>query len=194
MRITRYRYNNIPLDMNGRYIYIKLEDDKIVSPMYKPSMVMPKNKEMQHKALESVKKYLATKHGIVILNPAYSKYYLNLGEISTYPPGYKENGGRMEDLLDFYERPYNPQETVICLDEKPIQLLSDLKEPIPIQEGRIKKKDYEYKKIVESKIWRRKREGNLGAFYNTPTHASWLNQAEIEISIYFNQCLGKRRI
>ncbi|HVN16598.1 MAG TPA: glycosyl transferase, partial [Anaerolineales bacterium] len=45
------------------------------------------------KALESVNKYLATKHGIVLQQPAYSKYYLHLGEISSYPPGYKENAG-----------------------------------------------------------------------------------------------------
>ena len=36
---------------------------------------------------------LATPHGIVILQPPYSKYYLYLGEISSYPPGYKENAG-----------------------------------------------------------------------------------------------------
>ncbi len=45
------------------------------------------------KALDSVNKFLATKHGIVLQQPAYSKYYLNLGEISSYPPGYKENAG-----------------------------------------------------------------------------------------------------
>jgi cellobiose phosphorylase len=45
------------------------------------------------KALDSVHKYLATKHGIVLQQPAYSKYYLHLGEISSYPPGYKENAG-----------------------------------------------------------------------------------------------------
>lgn len=44
-------------------------------------------------ALDSVKKYLDTKYGIVLQQPAYSKYYLNLGEISSYPPGYKENAG-----------------------------------------------------------------------------------------------------
>jgi cellobiose phosphorylase len=36
---------------------------------------------------------LATEHGIVLQQPAYSEYYLNLGEISSYPPGYKENAG-----------------------------------------------------------------------------------------------------
>ena len=44
-------------------------------------------------ALESVNKHLATKHGIVLQQPAFSKYYLHLGEISSYPPGYKENAG-----------------------------------------------------------------------------------------------------
>ena len=45
------------------------------------------------KALESVKQRLDTKYGIVLLQPAYTRYYLNLGEISSYPPGYKENAG-----------------------------------------------------------------------------------------------------
>ena len=45
------------------------------------------------KALDSVKERLDTKYGIVLQQPAYSKYYLNLGEISSYPPGYKENAG-----------------------------------------------------------------------------------------------------
>ena len=45
------------------------------------------------KALDSVKKYLDSKYGIVILDPPYSKYHVELGEVSSYPPGYKENGG-----------------------------------------------------------------------------------------------------
>ena len=44
-------------------------------------------------ALQSVKERLDSKFGIVLLQPAYTKYYLNLGEISSYPPGYKENAG-----------------------------------------------------------------------------------------------------
>ncbi|HEX9061863.1 MAG TPA: glycosyl hydrolase family 65 protein [Clostridia bacterium] len=48
---------------------------------------------MAQKALDSVEKYLDTPYGIVILNPAYTKYHINLGEISTYPAGYKENAG-----------------------------------------------------------------------------------------------------
>ena len=44
-------------------------------------------------ALDAVAARLATPHGILLLQPAYSRYYLQLGEISSYPPGYKENGG-----------------------------------------------------------------------------------------------------
>lgn len=44
-------------------------------------------------ALESVRKYLETEHGIVLLQPAYKEYHLELGEVSSYPPGYKENAG-----------------------------------------------------------------------------------------------------
>lgn len=43
------------------------------------------------KALDSVKDRLATPHGILLHQPAFTRYYLHLGEISSYPPGYKEN-------------------------------------------------------------------------------------------------------
>jgi cellobiose phosphorylase len=45
------------------------------------------------KALTSVREHLATPHGIVLHEPAYRRYHLHLGEISSYPPGVKENGG-----------------------------------------------------------------------------------------------------
>ncbi len=44
-------------------------------------------------ALDATRRHLATPHGIVLQQPAYSRYYLELGEISSYPPGYKENAG-----------------------------------------------------------------------------------------------------
>ena len=44
-------------------------------------------------ALASVEERLDTKYGVVLLQPAYTGYQLNLGEISSYPPGYKENAG-----------------------------------------------------------------------------------------------------
>jgi cellobiose phosphorylase len=45
------------------------------------------------KAVESARKYLDTQHGIASVNPPYTKYNINLDEISSYPLGYKENGG-----------------------------------------------------------------------------------------------------
>jgi cellobiose phosphorylase len=45
------------------------------------------------KALDAVEERLATPYGIVLQNPAYQRYYVELGEISSYPPGYKENAG-----------------------------------------------------------------------------------------------------
>jgi Cellobiose phosphorylase len=48
---------------------------------------------MVEKALDSVKKYLDCEHGIVLNNPAYTKYLVEYGEISSYPKGYKENAG-----------------------------------------------------------------------------------------------------
>ncbi len=45
------------------------------------------------KALDSVKKHLDTKYGIVLLDPPYRDYHIELGEVSSYPPGYKENAG-----------------------------------------------------------------------------------------------------
>jgi len=43
------------------------------------------------KALAAVEARLATPHGLILHQPAFSRYYLHLGEISSYPPGYKEN-------------------------------------------------------------------------------------------------------
>jgi cellobiose phosphorylase len=45
------------------------------------------------RALASVNTHLACEYGIVLNNPAFTKYYLNMGEISSYPEGYKENAG-----------------------------------------------------------------------------------------------------
>lgn len=48
---------------------------------------------LPQKALKSVNEELATEHGIMILQPAYQDYGIHLGEVSSYPPGYKENAG-----------------------------------------------------------------------------------------------------
>lgn len=51
---------------------------------------------------------------------------------------------RMEDVLDLYEKPYDPKHPVICFDERPCQLIGDAIIPIPIKPGSPKKEHYEY--------------------------------------------------
>ena len=173
-----------------------------------------------------------------------------IGEIT---PEYRK---RMEDVLEVYERPYSPREPVVCLDERPVQLLDEKREPRPMRPGKTARRDGEYIRCgtanifcaVEPKAGRHftrvteNRKGpqfasmlsSLAAKYPkaktihlvmdnlnthiekplierygykeghriwkrfsvhyTPKHGSWLNQAEIEISLLSRQCLGKRRI
>ncbi len=163
---------------------------------------------------------------------------------------------KMEDVLAVYERPYNPAEPVLCLDEKPVSLHADVRAPIPAKPGKVAKQDNEYKRcgtanvfgVVEPKAGRhftvatpdrsafqfaqvvyrlalqypeaktihlvmdnlnihgRKSQTDLyGAelggeiwerfsIHYTPKHGSWLDQAEIELSLFSRQCLGARRI
>ena len=163
---------------------------------------------------------------------------------------------KMEDVLQVYERPYDPQQPVVCIDEKPITLHADVRPPRPAAPGREARRDNEYKRCgtanvfcaVEPKAGRHftfptpDRSGfqfaqvlfrlalaypdaenihlvmdNLNihrrkclidlygdemgceiwdrfTIHYTPTHGSWLNQAEIEIGLFSRQCLGKRRI
>ena len=44
---------------------------------------------------------------------------------------------RMEDVLGVYEKPYNPAEPVVCLDEKPVPLHADVRAPIPAKPGTV---------------------------------------------------------
>jgi hypothetical protein len=163
---------------------------------------------------------------------------------------------KMEDVLETYERPYDPQQPVVCLDEKPATLHADVRPASPAAPGREARRDNEYERrgtanvfcVVEPKAGRHftfptpDRSGSefaqvlfhvaleypevetihlvmdnlnihsrksLTDFYGvevggeiwdrftvhyTPTHGSWLNQAEIEIGLFSRQCLGNRRI
>ena len=68
----------------------------------------------------------------------------------------------MEDILDLYQRPYNPNRPLICLDEQPVQLIKDTREPIPAKPGRPRKVDYEYE-----------RNGTASIFMHTEPLGSW---------------------
>ena len=50
----------------------------------------------------------------------------------------------MEDILDIYEMPYDPERPVVCMDEKPYQLLGEAREPLPMRPGNDQKVDSEY--------------------------------------------------
>lgn len=50
----------------------------------------------------------------------------------------------MEDVLDVYQRPYDKNCPVICMDEKPLQLLDETRQPIPMKIGQTRREDYEY--------------------------------------------------
>ena len=50
----------------------------------------------------------------------------------------------MEDILDVYELPYDENRPVVCMDEKPYQLLGEVKTPLPMMPGSDRKTDSEY--------------------------------------------------
>lgn len=162
----------------------------------------------------------------------------------------------MEDVLAMYERPFSEQEPVVCVDEKPVVLHSDVRPPRAMRPGQVLRRDSEYKRegtanvfcgvepkrgkhftkatanrsspefadyLVEivaayphadtihlvmdnlsshtrTALVERFGENIGGLLWNrftvhyTPKHGSWLNQAEIEISLFARKCLGRRRI
>jgi hypothetical protein len=52
----------------------------------------------------------------------------------------------MEDVLDVYHRPYDPQQPVVCLDEGSKQLIAEVRQPLPCQPGQVAKYDSEYER------------------------------------------------
>ena len=161
----------------------------------------------------------------------------------------------MEDVLDVYSQPYDPNRPVVCMDETNKQLLADLQAPLPHRPGQAERIDYEYvrngvadiflffeplqgrrfTKVTEQrtrKDWAEAmreladvyypeaetiivvldnlnthspasfyqafepeeahRLANRFEFHYTPKHGSWLNIAEIELSVLARQCLDRR--
>ena len=60
---------------------------------------------------------------------------------------------RMEDLLGLYERPHNPKEPVLCLDEKPVTLHADIRPASPAKPGREARRDSEYSRCGTANIF-----------------------------------------
>lgn len=59
----------------------------------------------------------------------------------------------MEDVLEVYAKPYDPSIPVICMDEQPIQLLGEVREPIPATKDHPKRVDYEYERAGTASIF-----------------------------------------
>lgn len=160
----------------------------------------------------------------------------------------------MEDVLDLYEEPYQPEQPVVCYDESPKQLIQETRTPLPAKPGQPERYDYEYERngvanllmffeplVCQREVLVTERHtqqdfaqamkwlvddrypqaekirvvlDNLGThkkaalyeafpaaeanriarkleFHYTPKHGSWLNMAEIELSVYFRR-LGER--
>jgi transposase len=69
---------------------------------------------------------------------------------------------RMEDVLDLYAEPPDPARPVVCLDESPVQLIGEVREPIAAAPGQIERVDYEYR-----------RNGTLNLFVAVDAHRPW---------------------
>ena len=65
----------------------------------------------------------------------------------------EEYVSRMEDLLELYERPQNPEEPVLCFDEKPVTLHADIRPASPAQPGREARRDSEYARCGTANIF-----------------------------------------
>jgi hypothetical protein len=53
---------------------------------------------------------------------------------------------RMEDVLDVYDRPYDPKRPVVCFDQKRVQLIAETRRPLPAKRGQPERYDYEYRR------------------------------------------------
>ena len=69
---------------------------------------------------------------------------------------------RMEDVLDLYAEPPDPARPVVCLDESPVQLIGEVREPIPTAPGQLARVDFEYC-----------RNGTVNLFVTVDAHRSW---------------------
>jgi transposase len=69
---------------------------------------------------------------------------------------------RMEDVLDLYAEPLDPARPVVCLDESPLQLIGEVREPIPAAPGQLERVDYEYR-----------RNGTVNLFVAVDAHRPW---------------------
>lgn len=65
----------------------------------------------------------------------------------------KEYEQRMMDVLEVYERPYDPEKPVVCFDEKSVALRAETRQSMPMKPGQVKRRDYEYKRNGTANIF-----------------------------------------
>ena len=71
---------------------------------------------------------------------------------------------RMEDVLDLYAEAPDPERPLVCFDETPVQLIGEVRQPIPAQPGQRERYDYEYR-----------RNGTVNLFVTFDPHRGWRN-------------------
>lgn len=59
----------------------------------------------------------------------------------------------MEDVLELYHQPYNPKVPMVCMDEKPVVLHEEKRDPLPMEPGSPERQDYEYKRNGTANIF-----------------------------------------
>ena len=59
----------------------------------------------------------------------------------------------MEDVLEVYERPLSAEEPVVCVDEKPVTLRNDVRDPLPMKPGSVAKRDNEYERCGTANVF-----------------------------------------
>jgi hypothetical protein len=69
------------------------------------------------------------------------------------PEANSEFVASMEDVLETYAQPYNPQAPVLCMDEQPVQLLKETRVPVPATKGHPRRVDYEYERAGTASIF-----------------------------------------
>ena len=70
------------------------------------------------------------------------------------PPAHSgEFVAHMEDVLDVYQTPYDPQVPMVCMDEQPVQLIKETRQPLPAAPGQPEKVDYEYERNGTANIF-----------------------------------------
>ena len=69
------------------------------------------------------------------------------------PESDAEFAASMEDVLETYERAYNPEHPLVCMDEQPVQLIKETRRPVPATENHPQRVDYEYERNGTASIF-----------------------------------------